>query len=123
MTKEEILKMAAGNKLDAQIARGIFGKQIANDGIWKEYVLGRGRLTDASGKFDLILLEPYSTDISAAWQVVEKIRTIDTYIEISNGWQPEQFWRVKLTPEGIDAWGRTLPEAICKAALLAKLED
>jgi len=103
MTIKEILIMQPGEKLDRLV-----GKEIA--GLDEEYFYEFG-------------VPCYSADILVTWQMVEKIRTIDTYIEISNGWQPEQFWWVKLTPEGINAWGRTLPEAICKAALLAKLEN
>lgn len=73
----------------------------------------------------------YSTDIAAAWQVIEKLS------------QPENHWQVRLTEYNADEWfcdiakflnslgpppnhigeGFTAPEAICRAALLLAKES
>lgn len=102
MTIKQILMMQGGEELDKLVGKEIMGLD-------EEYFYEFG-------------VPCYSTNISIVWQVVEKIRTIDTYIEIENGWQPEQFWWVKLMPEDINAWSKTLPEAICKVVLLANEE-
>lgn len=71
-----------------------------------------------------INLPPYSTDIAAAWLVVEKV-TAEWWLEIN---QPSLgCWRVMLTKHGHEAQGTfdyeaasgSFPEAICRAALAA----
>lgn len=63
----------------------------------------------------------YSTDIAAAWEVVEKLRnrvntfTIGASIILDNGWAVE--WR-----NGDFVHDKSAPLAICRAALLAVTE-
>jgi len=79
-------------------------------GVWKDWLKPTG-----------CEYKPYSTDISAAWLVVEEMpppfqihRCVDdTYWVI--------FWFDTMIKPHMMA--KTAPEAICKAALLAKLES
>ena len=101
MTKEEILALEAGIKLDTIVATEIF-KVIYSQG------------------------QPYySTDISAAWQVEERMKEL----ELMKDYADELAFLV-LHPLGYDisameqvfAAAHASPEIRCKAALLAKLE-
>jgi len=132
MTKEEILAMEAGQELDVLVAEEIFGIEVEWDYALWDVDKQCGKLPFRKGAPRTVLgpmahsvsntIPGYSIDISAAWQVIEKMRTLDTYIEIGNGWQPEEYWWVRLKPEEIYAWGKILPEAICKAAVLTRLD-
>lgn len=117
MTKEEILAMEVGPELDLEVALKVIG-------------------------IIPYKAESYSTDILAAWQVVEKDGAWDikkrfrphpddpalsggrpTYQAICflsdyNEYEDELINK----RTGRSPWCWTLPEAICKAALLAKLE-
>lgn len=109
MTREEILGMEAGRELDALILEYVF-----ND-------------CDYHGDY-LITVEERdfhpSTDIKAAWEVREWITENIGGMKIINVCDelPEycDIWNGK---EYIEAQGLTAPEAICKAALLAVLEE
>lgn len=108
MTKEEIVAMKAGLDLDDAVHRQVMGK----------------------GEPSLIHpLPKYSTDISPAMQVVEKLKQDWDSIELI--WDVGA-WDICLEKYGThqkifflgEEAGETyekLPEAICKAALLAKL--
>lgn len=62
----------------------------------------------------------HSTDIAAAWQVVEKLRGRGHWVDIRD--DKPSGWRVSFGEE-MTAHGNTAPEAICKAALLAVQPD
>lgn len=72
------------------------------------------------------IFKPYSSKISAAWEVVEKMRQNKIYLDLRvwpHDYQvlPHQDENNKL----VDRWivqKESLPEAICKAALLAVLD-
>jgi hypothetical protein len=104
MTREDILAMPAGRELDALVAEKVMGYKYTSD-------------------FDR-LFKP-STDISAAWEVVEKFNTYrmqklrDNDHRLVDGKVHQCF----LGKNGNCAYGHTAPEAICKAALLAVLEE
>lgn len=110
MTKEEILAMEAGAILDATVAEQVMGIQG-----WFQYSDG---------------LKPkayrYSTDISAAWQVVEKMKGNRQFMcELINrtaGWSDFNH-KYELNDWLCSFLERLNPEAICKAALLAKLKE
>lgn len=101
--KEKVLAMKAGRDLNWLVCTIIFDNK----------TLGS--------------LRPYSTDISFAWQVVDRMEHHEFRIsnEYHNG---EWYWYCGIEqPEDLSegyfsATARFLPEAICKAALLAKLE-
>ena len=96
MSKQEILTMEAGGKLDELIAEEIFHR------VYKARVM------------------PCSTDISAAWQVVGRLvkrYVFDLYFD-----DVGDCWVCKLFDgqQEYKGYGQAAPEAICKAALIAK---
>ena len=69
-----------------------------------------------------------STDILAAWQVVEKMRDIGEGCQVNILTGIFKKYRVtvrefKMNCTVVDIVDNTAPEAICKAALIAKLEE
>jgi len=145
MAKEEILAMEAGEKLDELIAERIFGARLlgVERVLWKDDLGCVGEKPFAT---------KFSTDISAAWRVVEKICNwdVDDNMLILKGqaadlepkdeegkvgwWEAEingTWGKViaegKTAPEAtwgkVIAEGKTAPEAICKAALLTRLDE
>ncbi|MBA7499340.1 hypothetical protein ES704_02080 [subsurface metagenome] len=93
MTKEEILAMKAGRELDVLVSAKVMEHRMEHR------------------------IEKYSTDISAAWLVVEKLSNL--IFDLRKVYQNTD-WCASF--EGNVAEGKKAPEAICKAALLAKLE-
>jgi hypothetical protein len=126
MTRDEIMKMAAGPEMDKAVVRLMGWKFLLTsrngkvehwedgDGDW--FGVGESRLTR--------LWSP-STDIAAAWEVVEKVRTLGFEWSFdSNGGSGGVFrWRAivwvdDLSPD-FKARDAEMPLAICRAALLA----
>jgi hypothetical protein len=112
MTRDEILSMEAGREMDALVARELFG------GI-KEY-------------WDYGFTVPnYSVSIGAAWEVVEKMHERGYYFccarngkgatdasgNLDDSWYVDTGCIIELENQP------TLPLAICRAALLAVMED
>lgn len=92
MTREDIENMEAGREMDWHIQEKVINEPL--------------------GRFDSYP-KPYSTDISAAWEVVEKIKNGDIqarerFETIIQGWLGHLWIVTELTPE-----------IICRAALLA----
>lgn len=140
MTKEEILAIEPGRKLDGLVAKEIMGIEV-------EYPFAPGypyHLVEDKGKrvWDIVAL--YSIEFSPAWQVVEKLGgawdikrrfrphpddppmtggkpTYQAIVFLSDYDEIENELFNKCT--GRSPWVWSLPEAICKAALLAKLES
>ena len=114
MTRDEILKLEAGRELDALVAEQVMG-----------FVdLGPLQLADlryqkptTDGVVVLGRLPNYSTDIAAAWQVVEKISKL-YHVEIENF---DGGYGVTLDDysQTWEAHAPTAPLAISRAALLA----
>lgn len=96
LTRESIMSMEPGRELDALVAANVFG--------WHY------------GTYHPELRH-YSTDISAAWEVVDRMSPQTMYMtrRHSDVWLCE-FHGYPLVE------GNAAPETICKAALLAKLE-
>lgn len=69
-------------------------------------------------------MRDFSTDISAAWEVVEKFHEVSVKrFETMKG---HRYWckiEIDYDSEPIIAQGDTAPEAICKAALLAVMDN
>jgi hypothetical protein len=118
MTKEEILAMKPGIKLNIAVAERIMGHSVKNDetfGYMERMVNSKEDNCDcscgcnASREGDSVwgMVEHYSEDISAAKNVIEKMKVI--------GHKDTQLW-----PD-FGNGKYTEAEAICKAALLAVL--
>ena len=118
MMREEI-KRLEGRELDAAVAEHVMG--------WERYgppgfeYLGNPR-TDPETDPDWSRVPRYSTDIAAAWQVVELMRergwTMRLY-EWQKGGSTACFFRHNGRLEEHWASGRNPAEAISRAALLA----
>jgi hypothetical protein len=98
LTREQILAMPAGYKLDTLIEQHVFGRTV----VWSE---------------------DYSTDIRMAWQVVEKIARQGTLLSIAVGPYGDQGVKTSVMFFGMDGGvvEDSAPLAICRAALLAQL--
>ncbi|GAH60699.1 unnamed protein product [marine sediment metagenome] len=106
MTKEEILAMGAGVEMDTAVHQEVMCR--------KEPSL-------------IHPLPEYSEDISATWQILKRLREEYWCIEvrIADGcWVIMELLRTPPIKVEVNAGTpfEKLPEAICKAALLAKLE-
>ena len=101
MTRDEILNIPAGRVLDALVDKYII--KLAYEfpaGMWNG-------------------LHTYSTDIAAAWQVVEKMQSFELEMDYQGSWRacvnfPGEEWYSSI--------GDTAPITICRAALLAVME-
>jgi hypothetical protein len=118
MTREEILAKPAGRELDTLVAEKVMGFHIDRftahyDGLYEQCQVW----IDAEGKSHNP--RKLSTDISAAWEVVEELRKRYFHIEIMTD---EKHWKVRTNS---DEWVFALDaaESICKAALLAVMEQ
>jgi len=131
MTKEEILAMEAGRELDIKVAKEVFNCFLIIEGNNVGCGCPNKPHKDFSKPFYELSLMPYSTDISAAWQVAEKM--VSSGYAFCFDWASgkvatvircifeENFSKAESEEsEWID--GKTAPEAICKAALLTRLE-
>lgn len=61
---------------------------------------------------------PYTSDPAAAWEVVEKMG--DTWFHLARFAVEGPQWRAQFGVDTGDAWGDTMPEAVCLAALRAR---
>jgi hypothetical protein len=146
MTSEEILNMPAGRKMDELIVNKVM-KWSLDPGLpdesafyyppeWNDELNAWPSTRGRQQKGSLDLVPNYSTDIAAAWEVVEKIcekKNQQVYLvtnfssEFGNEFYAEIFIN---NGEGIgdsenivcSATAETTPLAICRTALLAVLE-
>lgn len=108
MTRDEVLAMVPGRELDALIEHEVIG-------------------TRRPAKGWTINPKHYSTDISAAWEVVDMLKATH-WIDVSVGLTLEHLspYMCQIGKHGapglIYAYGETSSEAICKAALLAVMD-
>jgi len=124
MTRDEILAMEPGRELDALVAEKVMGWAWGDmdsglEGLlppqdFRVYGLTPLLIFDDLGH--LHGMPNYSTDISAAWGVVEKMNSPYIIASTEDG---DQNW-VHFGNEGNVAVGE-VAEAICKAALIEKL--
>ena len=117
MTRDEILNMPAGRELDVLVANKVLG-------------IVPTKWHPLENPWDEIPLRPYSTDIAAAWKVVERLHEKGFY----TGFYRNGKGATDKRGNFIENWGvdigcvieladqPTLPLAICRAALLAVLE-
>lgn len=105
MTRDEILNMPAGREMDSLVAK---------------YIM---KVSDAREVFF------FSTDIYVAWEVVKKIMSeywfsINTPCDSRSGMWEVDFMSLRdKSPFNYISYGDTAPLAICRAALLAVMEN
>lgn len=142
MTRDEILNMKAGREMDALVAEQVMGwtncqkcefatwlssdkSIIASGEQWRGNPLPLDIAQEVSDKFNprWETIKNYSTDIFAAWKVVEK--SAGFMVENRQVYKPDE-WECEIAFEGTYIYfasANTAPLAICRAALLAKLEN
>jgi ABA sandwich protein len=115
MTNDEILNMPAGREMDALIAEKVMGHEVKRDVVmWRE---GNASLEPYSEGFTV--LAHYSTDIGAAWEVVEKIQTGE--LRLHEHKLLRTYYLAEFHEPGGSTFmvrAETAPLAICRAALL-----
>ena len=131
MNKEEVLAMEAGSRLDAMVDKESFG----GDGCIHElYCVDPDEHACAKCHKQFYSPEPYSysADISAAWQVVDKMFAEGYHWIIMTVYIYDKKPEYKVTVQEIarfknstdcDVKAATVEEAICKAALLIKIKE
>ncbi len=112
--------MEAGRELDALIYEKIFGKRRPQEGEkWDgmthffNYMHGDWRAWDGTP------IPHFSTDIAAAWQVVEKLQTMKNVGLLIKAYPLEYGGRFVASVPGtqIQGEGETMPLAVCRVAL------
>ena len=128
LTREQIEKLQARKEIDRLIASVIFGKKV--NPIWIEaspvLIMRPGQIYHEESHWEYPHTEDYSTEISAAWEVAEKLKQFSLVKIITGGWGV-MVWSNKI-PKIEDHQGgliqvkaETAPLAICRAALISKL--
>ncbi len=124
MNREEVVQLGNGKAMDILVAEQIMGWQLEKDdaeikrlnGYFAHHEERRWWRMPNGGWYD----EPpaYSTSIAAAWQVVESLNTQGYKLHLSQGDQESKagFTLAVMNAEYITE--KSVPEAICKAALL-----
>lgn len=107
------------NERNALVAEAVMGKKIYTDqffrgGTTKETVRHLGIEGDTMRH-----IQPYSWDISSAWQVIEKMRENGWEVDIDSRANKRWFCRFMSDGPDRDATADAAPEAICLAALRA----
>lgn len=120
MTPDEILKLAPGPELDALVAEAVMGWAKIASTRYPDSLTGKLRAWGWRGTTGgcRTLVPLYSTDISAAVEVMEKLGDRMWYfakLPQTGCW--EAAFIDQMPSPVVEA--KNLPEAICKAALLA----
>ena len=124
MTRDEILNMEAGRKMDALIAEKVMGLPPE----WTHFEPHGKEFDTSIGRVAISEVAHYSTDIAAAWEVMEKMsKRYDIVVGVCGGLasckilrEVEHDWKWEMIVEQIY---ESSPFAICKAALLALMEE
>lgn len=122
MTRDEILKMEAGREMDALVARRVMGFVDLGPLQFEDL---RWQKPTVDGVVVLGRLPRYSTDIAAAWQVVEKLQSMAYWVNINTTCDVGLYdVQVRLWSDINDIAVVFVPAplAICRAALLAAME-
>ncbi|PZD95205.1 hypothetical protein DNH61_11640 [Paenibacillus sambharensis] len=116
--------MEPGRELDALVAEKVLGwKQCSVEGTAK---IAYGKPSDFRDHEPRVRIGDYSTDIAAAWEVVEKMRSNDYLLDIGNGsgaGYAAMFYNPNKTIFLIGPYTETAPDTICKAALLVMIKE
>ena len=125
MSRDEILAMPAGREMDALIAANVLGWKV--DDLTATSPSGSANSRTAHGDD---WLEYYSTDMTAAWKVVEKLGFSLLRSPYTDNWTAAKITDVEPVISGVevnlgDSEGvaNSAPLAICRAALLAVTND
>jgi len=118
MTREEILNMPAGREMDALIAKEVMGWVLNPPN-----VRGHGWLIHDHKMIGINSLPYFSTDIAAAWEVVEKEEHGFSLWVSGVRSAPLCKAEIIIGDNRYGCYANTAPLAICRAALLAVLED
>lgn len=105
MNKDEILTLKQGRKLNIRVAEDIMGNKCIIDQLF-------GDMESISGA--LLPLRHYSEDMSAAKEVVEKLKKYNPIIAFN---RDAESWKADFGYGAVSADSKS--EAICKAALIA----
>jgi hypothetical protein len=134
MTRDEILNMPAGREMDALVAEKVMG-------LYKYYPGIAMDLSGIDGKVErvnywwckdlhnphntFVELKKYSVSISAAWEVVEKLKAggWEFYLEWGTNPKPWVLFCHNPIEDISDSEADNITLAICRAALLAVLEE
>jgi hypothetical protein len=113
LTREQVLALKPGNELDLIVAIEVMGHEA---GEFKDGWIKLGPKFEGCPK-------RYSTDISAAWEVFKWLVKMHEDATIAYPWNVSaDYDPMRETTWKIHAEGKSVPEAICKAALLAVLD-
>lgn len=126
MTNDEIDKLEAGRDLDALIAEKVFGWHgiipMTEYNLCWGFRAGTGRREDDKRE----TVKSYSSDIRAAWEVIEKTELlILNELSFDHGYRDDEddetrdYLLVNSHSRDVLAIGSTAPLAICRAALKA----
>lgn len=105
-------ELKPGRELDALIAHKVMGLEVHNG----FEVVGEGAFRAPSRAFPV---KRYSTDIAAAWEVVDSLRSRFEGFYWNLNETYDGMWTVNFWPKGSELNGDTAPHAICLAALKA----
>lgn len=114
----DVDKLEAGPKLDALVAEKVMGWEVGPhtaDPLVARFKF-RWKLPNDAGYGD----EPppeYSTDIAAAWEVVEKLCASGDFCLLTPLGFGGNGWACKMMDDDYNATALTAPLAICRAAL------
>lgn len=141
MTRDEILQVGAGYELDRFIANKVMGWQETSDAIYetrldKSFVVAVDDFDVCDGKRRVFLQSKWrgeawrwepSINIADAWDIINKMIEDGTFINLGHG---GLVWRVNISTrhlyerlEFMSVTAETAPLSICRAALIATLED
>lgn len=108
--------MSPGRELDTLVAEKVMGRIVSLDPLWmKIYETPDAFVETSQSRAWRRWLHPYSTDIAAAWEVVEKLCDV----ELRDGWDGKRWWRCTIGHKHASARAYSAPHAICLAALKA----
>lgn len=107
--------MKAGRELDALVGKTFFGVGYDGLGAWSNFHDGTFDKPWPESVPDFLC---YSTDIAAAWQVVEHFKDAEWGLE-KRAADPNVFWLLTADRQFHSGRGATAPLAICLAALAA----
>ena len=121
MKREEILSMEAGPEMNALVAEKAMGESYPDRFAHPKWWSLR---YDHIGH-EIWVAMPFSENIAAAWEVVEKLREENIAILITTMGPRHEVMSNTIINQinGPACWAETAPLAICRAALLAMLEE